>query len=85
MGGKSLPKGAPGLTPGLLLPAFYGLEVAIGPLADPHEVEMFITQYLNVQAERKWPSLAKVTAVIAPEANLDENGRRQVQCNLRAA
>jgi len=58
-------------------------EVAIGNLADPHEAEMFITQYLNVQAERRWPSLGKVTAVIAPGSNLDENGRRQVQRNLR--
>lgn len=58
-------------------------EVTIGKLADPHEAEMFITQYLNVQAERKWSSLSKVTAVIAPDSNLDENGRRQVQRNLR--
>lgn len=58
-------------------------EVTIGKLADPHEAEMFITQYLNVQAERKWSSLGKVTAVIAPDSNLDENGRRQVQRNLR--
>ncbi len=58
-------------------------EVKIGKLADPHEVEMFITQYQNVQAERKWSSLGKVTAVIAPDSNLDENGRRQVQRNFR--
>ncbi len=58
-------------------------EVKIGTLADPHEAEMFITQYLNVQAARKWSSLGKVTAVIAPDSNLDENGRRQVQRNLR--
>lgn len=66
-----------------VLPAPPLQEVQIGKLDDPHEVEMFITQYLNVQAERKWSSLTKVTAVIAPDSNLDENGRRQVQRNLR--
>jgi hypothetical protein len=60
-------------------------DVYIGKLADPHEAEMFITQYHSVQAERKWPSLGKVTAIIAPDSNLDENARRQVQRNLRAA
>lgn len=58
-------------------------EVAIGRLADTHEAEMFITQYHSVQASRRWPPLSKVTAAIAPDSNLDENGRRQVQRNLR--
>jgi len=58
-------------------------EVYIGQLADPHEVELFITQYHGVQADRKWPPLGKVTAVIAADSKLDENGRRQVQRNMR--
>lgn len=60
-------------------------EVIIGKLGDSHEVEMFITQYHSVQAQRKWPSLTKVPYVLSPDTNLDEHGRRQVQNNLRAA
>ena len=59
-------------------------EVRVGKLADLHEAEMFITQYHSVQAERMWPPLAKVTAFIAPDSNLDENGRRQIQRNFRS-
>ena len=60
-------------------------EVHIGCLGDPHEAEMFITQYHSLQGERGWPPLKRVTAEIAPDSNLDENGRRQVQGNLRLA
>lgn len=60
-------------------------EVIVGKLGDPHEVEMFITQYHSVQAQRKWPSLTKVSYVLSPDTNLDEHARRQVQNNLRAA
>jgi hypothetical protein len=60
-------------------------EVIVGKLGDSHEVEMFITQYHSVQAQRKWPSLTKVPCVLSPDTNLDEHARRQVQSNLRAA
>lgn len=59
-------------------------EVLIGHLEDPYEVEMFITQYKTLQAQRGWPLLQKIRYVISPAAHIDEHVRRQIQYNFRS-
>lgn len=60
-------------------------EVWVGQLADPHDVEAFMTRYHTLQLSHKtWPSLRQIRCLIGPNSNLEEHARRQIQNNFAA-
>ena len=58
-------------------------EVLVRRLDDPHEIEVFITQYQHIAPERNWPPLNRLPCYVAGNSNISENTRRQIASNFR--
>jgi hypothetical protein len=58
-------------------------EILVRRIDDPHEIEVFITQYQHLAPERKWPSLNRLPCYLSGASNISENARRQIASNIR--